>query len=377
MNKVIFIIKKFFTKCFSIIYCSQSNKELKHAKLSASGSSRWLNCPGSIKAEERYPDTISQAAIDGTAAHAVVENCLKNETDAISFLNKDIEGITVDDEMVLNCQKYLDYVRSFDRAGCVMFIEKKVSFSNYADGGFGTCDCCIIDIVEKTCHIFDYKNGVNRVEIEDNKQLQLYALGFLNEIIEKKLQIKKFKLHIIQPRIYNTNSWEVSVDDLLKFGEEVKVKSKLALSDNPPRVAGHTQCQWCKAKASCRIFAEFATNDIMEGFEVVDYNKLSDDEKGKILESKKVINLLLKSIEEDFFNRISSGKNIEGYVIENKKSRRVWADNAENYLYNSLGDKAFQKKLISITNAEKLLNKDELNEYTVLEKGELALKKVK
>ena len=28
-----------------------------HAKLSASGSSRWLNCPGSVKAEEKQVET--------------------------------------------------------------------------------------------------------------------------------------------------------------------------------------------------------------------------------------------------------------------------------------------------------------------------------
>lgn len=52
---------------------------MKHAKLSASGSSRWLNCPGSVKAEEPYPNETSSFAIEGTRAHEVADLSIKNK----------------------------------------------------------------------------------------------------------------------------------------------------------------------------------------------------------------------------------------------------------------------------------------------------------
>ena len=52
---------------------------MKHAKLSASGSSRWLNCTGSIHAESLIPTIIGRnAAADyGTCAHELADIILK------------------------------------------------------------------------------------------------------------------------------------------------------------------------------------------------------------------------------------------------------------------------------------------------------------
>ena len=52
----------------------------KHAKLSASGSSRWLNCTGSVKAESQFPNTSSSSyAMEGTTAHSLAERCLTED----------------------------------------------------------------------------------------------------------------------------------------------------------------------------------------------------------------------------------------------------------------------------------------------------------
>ena len=42
-----------------------------HAKLSASGAKKWLNCPASVTLESRFPDTGSVYAAEGTTAHAL------------------------------------------------------------------------------------------------------------------------------------------------------------------------------------------------------------------------------------------------------------------------------------------------------------------
>ena len=57
-----------------------------HAKLSASGSSRWLNCPGSVKAEEGFTDNGSAFAFEGTCAHELAELALTNNQNNVDCL---------------------------------------------------------------------------------------------------------------------------------------------------------------------------------------------------------------------------------------------------------------------------------------------------
>ena len=45
----------------------------KHALLSASSSHRWLNCPPSARLCEKYEDTGSEYAQEGTDAHSLCE----------------------------------------------------------------------------------------------------------------------------------------------------------------------------------------------------------------------------------------------------------------------------------------------------------------
>ena len=49
----------------------------KHSILSPSGSRRWLNCTPSARLEQEFADTESEAAKEGTAAHALCEHKLK------------------------------------------------------------------------------------------------------------------------------------------------------------------------------------------------------------------------------------------------------------------------------------------------------------
>ena len=49
----------------------------KHAILPPSGSHRWLNCTPSARLEQEFDDTESEAAKEGTAAHALCEHKLK------------------------------------------------------------------------------------------------------------------------------------------------------------------------------------------------------------------------------------------------------------------------------------------------------------
>lgn len=356
----------------------------KHAKLSASGSSKWINCPGSVEAESKIVKRQSVYAEEGTLAHELADMCLKKKVDSSTFIGKTITvesdgkvlSTVVDKEMAKFVQEYLDYVRSFETKNSQLYTEDKVDFSNIAPDGFGTMDSAILDYDTGICHIFDLKYGQGvEVSAVENTQGQLYALGFYNEL--KCLDvIKAFIIHIIQPRKYNFSSWKISIKDLLAFGEFAKEKAKEALTPGAKRVPGYKQCEFCNAKASCTALDKFTQEIISADFDnldKLDSEEVTDKRVKLILDNKKLIESFLNAVESRAFDRLVSGEKIPGYKLVEGKSNRKWIDGAEQTLIEKLGDEAFEKSLIGITAAEKKLNKKEVNELTYKPKGRLTL----
>lgn len=347
-----------------------------HAKLSASGSSRWLNCPGSVKAEEGYKSESSVFAEEGTLAHELADLCLQKKVDSDSFVGKEVTGKIIDSEMAKHVQEYLDYVRSYETAKSELYTEKRVDFSNSVPDGFGTMDSAVIDYDSGICHIFDLKYGRGvEVSAVENTQAQLYAIGLYNELGFLG-EIKSFCIHIVQPRIRNYSNWEISVEDLNKFSKHVSARAKIALGDNAPRIPGDKQCQWCKAKGNCNALAKFTEQVISAEFDNLDEVKIesmSDDRKRLILDNRSLIESFMKAVESEVFGRLSCGEKFEGYKIVEGRSVRKWGDNAEEALVKELGDDAYEKKLIGITAAQKLIGKEGVDELAYKPPGKLTL----
>ena len=152
-----------------------------HAVLSASGSHRWLNCTPSARLELEFENTGSEAAREGTAAHALCEHKLKR---ALHMRSRRPVSDYDSDEMEECTDAYVDFVMEQYEAAkqvCedpVILIEQRLDFSCYVPDGFGTGDCLIIS--DDRLHIIDFKYGIGvLVEAEDNPQMKLYALGAL------------------------------------------------------------------------------------------------------------------------------------------------------------------------------------------------------
>jgi len=341
-----------------------SSPALKHALLSASGSSRWLNCPGSINAEKPYKgDKSSIFAEEGVLAHELADTCLKLQNDAEVYVNTKMLGKDIDTDMARHVQEYLDFVRSHETPTSQLYTEERVDFSNIAPGGFGTMDSAVLDHKAGVCHIFDLKYGKGiSISAFENSQAQLYALGLYNEIAFLN-DIKSFRIHIVQPRLYNFSQWDITVEDLLQFGKWVSERANLCLTVDAPRVPGESQCRWCKAKGDCPALAKFTEQIILAEFSELPHTelapeRLSNRQKKSILDNKKLIETFLEAVKAGVFDYIDSGHSFKGYKLVEGRSVRKWTDTAENALSQQLGEAAYKKSLIGVVEAQKRLGKE-------------------
>lgn len=328
----------------------------KYPKLSASGSQRWILCSGSRKAEEGLPDVKSKYAEEGTLAHEI----------AAALLNKeDISNYDITDEMLENVELYVEYVEKLiDRTIYYpqIYIEQKSDFSHIVPYNTGTADAIIISV--NTLHIIDFKYGVGHpVSAYENTQLLLYAMGIYNGLKNKDI-IKEIVLHIVQPRINNYDKWSLSIAQLFWWEGYIKAKAEIALDDNAPRTPSENACKWCKAKTTCYALYDF-TADVIESSD----KKIGDDKIKTILDNSKMVKNYLNSLEVEVFERLSAGETFKGYkLIEGRNIRKIKSEN-ENKLFELLGEKAYSKSLIKVTDLEKIVDKETLSSFIHISKS--------
>lgn len=330
-----------------------------HAKLSASGSPRWLACPGSVAAEAALPPEKSGGiyAEEGTAAHALAEWCLSESRAPFGWEGRALPGsaVTVTREMCNAVQQYLDYCHTVPGR---REIEQRVDFSEWVPDGFGTSD--MISVADGVIHVVDLKYGKGvRVDAEGNSQMLLYALGAYNER-SAICDIRKARMVIVQPRLDHISEAEINIAELLKWGEWASQRAEIALSDDAPRAPGEKPCQWCRAKAKCPALDKLTRDTLAADFEeLTSPSTLSDARLREVLEAKKLITGWLDAVEAHIVARLESGQDFPGFKLVAGRSLRQWGDEAtaEAELVKLLGDEAHTRKLISPAQAEKVLGK--------------------
>ena len=345
-----------------------------HARLSASGSARWLACPASVKAEEGVMEKPSSHALEGTAAHELAELSLKGGTDCAEWIGKKLPEThwPVDQEMADYVQEYVDFVRYHGHQGAFSDYEIRVDFSDWVPEGFGTCDALIID--GKTMHVIDLKYGKGvKVSPVQNSQAMLYALGAYAEF-GALAEIETVKVTIHQPRLsYDApETWEIALPDLLKWGEYARQRAEMCGEADAEFNPGEKQCQWCKAKPTCKALADFTERTLLLQFDNIDDapkpSRLTDEEITKILNAKKLIASFLDAVESHVIEKLEGGTAVNGFKLVAGRSVRQWRsdEEAETALLDLVGDDAYTRKLVSVAQAEKLLGKKRVDEIADL-----------
>lgn len=350
-----------------------------HSIYSASGAHRWMACPPSALLEQQFPSETSSFAEEGTAAHDLAEHKLKK---ALKMRSRKPNSKYQTDEMDEMTDLYVEYcleVIEKAKESCKdlqILIEQKLDFSDYVPEGFGTGDLVIVGT--GTLHVIDLKYGRGViVSAERNPQMMLYALGALS-LFEMLYDIDKVSMTIIQPRVDNFSTYELSVEELLTWAEEeLKPKALLASQGEGEFCAGE-HCRFCRARNQCR--ARTLKNLELLKYEFSDPALLSDDEIAEIIGVAEE----LSKWASDIYTyatalAINEGKEWDGFKLVEGRTRRKFTDEeavAETAKAAGYTD-IYKQSLISITEMEKLMGKKKFGEIlgTFVEKpkGKLTL----
>lgn len=325
-----------------------------HSIFAPSGASRWLGCPGSLIPNLLAPDNSGYDAALGTVAHGVAEEWLtsgKRPKHRIGDVEWIINGgrlyqIEIDLEMLDYVERYVDWCLMLDG---LMYIERKVDFSVLTPipNQTGTSDCIVIQDRKLIVSDLKYGKGV-QVYAENNPQGLLYAYGAFLEY-DWIYGFEEIEIRICQPRLEHFDTWLISREQLLEFGEFVRERAKLAWSLDAPRIAGSKQCTFCRVKADCPAMAKmaqdvtrlmFADEFELQPDEITDLRqsirdggfdidppapgKLSTSELAKIVQYRKAVEAWFKTVEVELWRRACEGQSVPGYKLVEGRSNRAW-----------------------------------------------------
>lgn len=340
----------------------------KHARLSPSAAERWMNCTASAKPTNRKDeeDVQTTSAQEGTLAHKIGEAILNDDIERLEEY-KNRPEFHVD--MLKYVKKYTDYcINTYNKMrkktkNIGLRIEKRVNLDDYIPKGYGTADCIIY--TDAYLEVIDLKYGIGvKVDVEDNTQLKLYALGALTKLNALGCKIKTIKLTICQVRFDDgISSFILDAEDLKRWGvEEVMPKAKEAYYEDGIYNAGDW-CQFCNYKNICGYRSRLVINEAIDKLKTTN-EFLDNDDIAALLDAKEILTPLFRNVENEARKRLENGEYIEGYKLRNSSRRRKF--NNEEKMARDFEKAGYKDiyRLKTIKDLEKIMGKDRFDKIT-------------
>ena len=347
----------------------------KHALLGASSSDRWLNCPPSARLEAQVEEKASEYAREGTFAHTLAELKLAHYLGTLTTpkYNTKLKKLKQDEhyseELESDTQIYVDFaIEKINEAraktpDAAVLLEAKLDYSPWVPEGFGTGD--LVLITDGVLEIVDLKFGRGiQVSAEDNSQMQLYALGAINQF-GFLYDINTVKMTIHQPRLDHISTAEMTVDDLMYWATNtVMGGAELAWKGEGEFNAGE-HCRFCRVRATCRARAE--ENTKLACYDFREPPLLSDEEIVEVLDAADEYMRWISDVQAYALDRaVNHGKQWPGYKLVEGRSVRKYVD--ETKVAEALQaagyseEQIYEKVLLGITKMEKAVGKKQFNE---------------
>lgn len=332
-----------------------------HSIFGASSSSRWMACAGSIRMSKHVEDQTNPAAELGTAAHELVEFCLRFGLNTYDCLGMKFNDHIVDEAMASAAQLYVGYIRDLCRRYNVNpMLEKRVVMLSVADDVYGTADCIII--VGDTLFVFDYKHGYGVVEVFNNPQAIFYAIATL-DTLGLWQTIKHITTGIIQPRAEHTDGairlHSYTVEEMVAWQGKFKY-AVLEARKQDSRIFAGSHCKYCPARGFCRARI-MRTIELAYTGEPIE--EMTADELEIIYNEIDIIKTNIEAIAGKTLELARGGKSIANHKLV-KSITRAKCEDEKGFIKAALATEKVKEKdlynvkLKSMTDMKKLLKDD-------------------
>ena len=364
---------------------------MKHSPFGGSAASRFMACPGSIALSGRAPpEKPSPYAEEGTFAHAVAAEALETSArSTVAAIGKMLgfldHGESKTREITAEISKavdvYLEAVWDEYDLDPNSEIEVEQGFALDLDAAepgevFGTNDALVYSPARRKLTIFDYKHGAGViVDVEDNTQLKFYAIGAMQG--HPEWDAREIELVIVQPRAFSADGdgvkrWSLPMSEVIEFPYELNEAVALCKQPDAPLVAGD-HCRWCPASTICTAREQSFVTAVREDFAGVDLlgiepvvaalevKTLDFDHMAQIVASYDRLGSQIAAMRTAMDEHLLAGGTIAGWKVVEAVARRAWTKGdteiAEylELMYDVPGDEVMPRKLVTITDAKKLL----------------------
>lgn len=347
----------------------EAHAERAHALLSASSAHRWIHCTPAPYLEAQHPDTSSDAAAEGTAAHELAEHKLRQHLDlpttrpVSEWDSEEMDDYT--DQYADHVMAELARTRETDPAA-FLAIEERLDFSHIVPDGFGTGDALIIGGDTLTIVDLKYGKGVE-VSAEGNPQMRLYALGAL-AAYGMIYDIEQVRSVIYQPRLGNISVEEITVNELVTWAEDVvRPAAEKAIAGEGELRAGEW-CRFCRHAAQCperaaEMFAPVPTTAELVP-EAPAPDTLTDEQIATIVTHAGELKKWLTKVESFALEQATDGHTYPGLkLVEGRSVRKYTDEGTVASAVEAAGKDPYKpREVLGITAMTKLLGKKRFDE---------------
>lgn len=337
-----------------------------HSPLGGSATHRFMKCPGSVTLSRGHLDSESDHAALGTAAHKLGELCLTLGRQPWTFIGEEIEGFRVDKDMAAAVEVYVDYVwRLFGRhlrGSNSALIEHPFQCPALHPLYYSRIDFGHVNYLKRELTVVDYKHGAGVVvEVPWNPQGLYYAAGLM-ESLGLWHEVDTIRIVIVQPRGFHysgpVREWTISTGDLDGWlVEKLLPAMDRALVSRDTQSGEH--CRFCPARSKA---CPQLVDDMDELREILDMiqskekgaEELTNEQIERFLELTETAKIVRKAAEQTAFNRLQNGSVLQGWKLGKAKVNREWKAEAEAELKKHYGNDAFETKVKSPAQIEKL-----------------------
>jgi hypothetical protein len=227
-------------------------------------------------------------------------------------------------------------------------VESRVGFGDLLPGVFGSAD--LLGRIGQRAVVLDWKFGDGvAVDAVNNAQGMFYAAAAMRTSKVKWVfdGADEIEIVIVQPPVIRR--WLTTPARIKEFEMELVAAVKQSQKDDAPFKTGD-HCRWCAAKPVCPQMTGEVDRFVKTSLQTIDATQI-----GHYLQQADQIEEFIKSVREMAFTMLENEVKVPGYKLVAKRGTRQWVD--EKAAEKLLGDNAYEKKLISVAQAEKLVGK--------------------